>query len=83
MKIAFFYDKEPQSTLTMLGTGSRCYHVGFTDGEKLWDMNLLRRHQGAIEVRTGEREAHTRARQRRAHDQVRRDRHGDGWDRHE
>lgn len=45
MKVAFFYGKQPQSFLCRLFTGSSCYHVGFTDGEKLWDMNLLRRRR--------------------------------------
>jgi hypothetical protein len=45
VKVAFFYDKQPQSTLTKWATGSTCYHVGFTDGEKLWDMNWQRRRR--------------------------------------
>jgi hypothetical protein len=45
MKVAFFYGKEPQSTLCRWFTGTTCYHVGFTDGAKLWDMNLLRRRR--------------------------------------
>lgn len=45
MKVAFFYGKQPQSALCRIFTGSSCYHVGFTDGEKLWDMNLLRRRR--------------------------------------
>ncbi|KQT10955.1 hypothetical protein [Ramlibacter sp. Leaf400] len=45
MKVVFFYGKQPQSFLCRLFTGSSCYHVGFTDGEKLWDMNLLRRRR--------------------------------------
>lgn len=45
MKVTFFYGKQPQSWLCRFFTGSSCYHVGFTDGEKLWDMNLLRRRR--------------------------------------
>lgn len=45
MKVAFFYGKQPQSALCRFFTGSAAYHVGFTDGEKLWDMNLLRRRR--------------------------------------
>lgn len=45
MKVAFFYGKQPQSTLTRWFTGSTAYHVAFTDGAKLWDMNLLRRRR--------------------------------------
>lgn len=45
MKIAFLYGKQPSSTLTLLATGSTCYHVGFTDEYHFWDMNLLRRRR--------------------------------------
>lgn len=45
MKIAFIYGKQPSSLLTKLFTGSTCYHVGFTDGERFWDMNLIRRRR--------------------------------------
>ena len=45
MKIVFVYGKQPSSTLTMLATGSTCYHVGFTDGFHFWDMNLIRRRR--------------------------------------
>lgn len=45
MKVAFIYGKKPSSLLTWLFTGSRCYHVAFTDGEKMWDMHLIRRRR--------------------------------------
>lgn len=45
MKIAFIYGKQPSSTLTKIFTGSSCYHVGFTDGVKFWDMHLIRRRR--------------------------------------
>ena len=45
MKIAFIYGKQPSSTLTKIFTGSTCYHVGFTDGVKFWDMHLIRRRR--------------------------------------
>lgn len=45
MQLAFIYGKKPSSTLTRLFTGSTCYHVAFTDGQHLWDMNLLRRRR--------------------------------------
>jgi len=45
MKIAFIYGKKPSSTLTKIFTGSTCYHVGFTDGVKFWDMHLIRRRR--------------------------------------
>jgi hypothetical protein len=45
MKVAFFYDGGISSKLTRFFTGSQAYHVGFTDGNKLWDMNLLRRRR--------------------------------------
>ena len=45
VKIVFVYGKQPSSTLTMLATGSTCYHVGFTDGHHFWDMNLIRRRR--------------------------------------
>lgn len=45
IQIVFVYGKQPSSTLTMLATGSTCYHVGFTDGRHFWDMNLIRRRR--------------------------------------
>lgn len=45
MKLVFVYGKQPSSTLTKLFTASTCYHVGFTNGEHFWDMNLLRRRR--------------------------------------
>ena len=45
MKIALIYGKQPSATLTKLFTGSACYHVGFTDGRRFWDMNLIRRRR--------------------------------------
>lgn len=45
MKIVFIYGTRFNSKLTQLFTGSTCYHVGFTDGEKFWDMNLIRRRR--------------------------------------
>ena len=45
MKIAFIYGEQPSSTLTKIFTGSSCYHVGFTDGVKFWDMHLIRRRR--------------------------------------
>jgi hypothetical protein len=45
MKVVLFYDKEPQSTLCKWFTGSRAYHVGFTDGVWLWDMSWMRRRR--------------------------------------
>lgn len=45
MKIAFIYGKQPSSALTKFFTGSACYHVGFTNGEHFWDMNLIRRRR--------------------------------------
>lgn len=45
MQVAFIYKKPLSSALTKLVTGSTCYHVGFTDGVKFWDMNLLRRRR--------------------------------------
>lgn len=45
MWVAFVYNKPRSSALTRLFTGSGCYHVGFTDGVKFWDMNLLRRRR--------------------------------------
>lgn len=45
MKVAFVYGKQPSSTLTKFFTGSTCYHVGFTDGVRFWDMNLIRRRR--------------------------------------
>jgi hypothetical protein len=45
MKLVFIYGKPVSSALTKLFTGSSCYHVGFTDGIKFWDMNLIRRRR--------------------------------------
>ncbi len=45
MKVVFVYGKQPSATLTRLFTGSTCYHVGFTDGQHFWDMNLIRRRR--------------------------------------
>ena len=45
MKVAFFYGKQPQSFLAWLFTRSSCYHVGFTDESRLWDMNWIRRRR--------------------------------------
>lgn len=45
MKLVFIYGKPISSALTKFFTGSRCYHVGFTDGIKFWDMNLIRRRR--------------------------------------
>lgn len=45
MKIAFVYGKRPAATLTKIFTGSTCYHVGFTDGVRFWDMHLIRRRR--------------------------------------
>lgn len=45
MKIAFIYGTRLSSKLTKWFTGSTCYHVGFTDGAKFWDMNLIRRRR--------------------------------------
>lgn len=45
MKIAFIYGKQPSSALTKFFTGSECYHVGFTNGVRFWDMNLIRRRR--------------------------------------
>lgn len=45
MQIAFIYGKPVSSALTKFFTGSSCYHVGFTDGVKFWDMNLIRRRR--------------------------------------
>lgn len=45
MKLAFIYGNKPSSRLTKLFTGSTCYHVGFTDGIRFWDMNLIRRRR--------------------------------------
>lgn len=40
MKVAFAYNHGISSVLTKFFTGSGCYHVFFTDGFHLWDMNL-------------------------------------------
>lgn len=45
MKLVFIYGTNFSSKLTKLFTGSTCYHVGFTDGIKFWDMNLIRRRR--------------------------------------
>jgi hypothetical protein len=47
MKIAFIYGDEHNfsADLTEFWTGSRCYHVAFTDGVHYWDMNLIRRRR--------------------------------------
>lgn len=45
MKIVFIYGNRVSSKLTKFFTGSTCYHVAFTNGEKLWDMNLIRRRR--------------------------------------
>lgn len=45
MQIAFIYGKPISSVLSKIFTGSTCYHVGFTDGVKFWDMNLIRRRR--------------------------------------
>ena len=45
MKIAFIYNKIPYALLTKIFTGSTCYHVGFTDGVRFWDMHLIRRRR--------------------------------------
>lgn len=45
MKVAFLYGHDYSSSLTKFFTGSTCYHVGFTDGVKFWDMNKIRRRR--------------------------------------
>jgi hypothetical protein len=45
MKVVFVYGTGLSSWLTRLFTGSRCYHVGFTDGVQFWDMHLIRRRR--------------------------------------
>jgi hypothetical protein len=45
MKLVFIYGKPISSALTKFFTGSTCYHVGFTDGVKFWDMNKIRRRR--------------------------------------
>lgn len=45
MKLVFIYGERLSSRLTKFWTGSTCYHVGFTDGTKFWDMNLIRRRR--------------------------------------
>ncbi|HQR98314.1 MULTISPECIES: hypothetical protein [unclassified Polaromonas] len=45
MKLVFIYGNRFNSRLTKLFTDSTCYHVGFTDGVKFWDMNLIRRRR--------------------------------------
>lgn len=45
MKIVFIYGTTFSSRLTLFFTGSTCYHVGFTDGTKFWDMNKIRRRR--------------------------------------
>lgn len=45
MKVVFFYGKQPQAVLAWLFTRSSCYHCGFTDEARLWDMNWIRRRR--------------------------------------
>lgn len=45
MKLVFIYGNRLNSRLTKFFTKSTCYHVGFTDGIKFWDMNLIRRRR--------------------------------------
>lgn len=45
MKLVFIYGTRFNSRLTKFFTGSSCYHIAFTNGEKLWDMNLIRRRR--------------------------------------
>lgn len=45
MQIVFIYGKPLSAKLTKFFTGSTCYHCGFTDGMKFWDMNLIRRRR--------------------------------------
>jgi hypothetical protein len=45
VQIVFIYGKRVSSSLTKFFTGSTCYHCGFTDGVKFWDMNLIRRRR--------------------------------------
>lgn len=45
MQVVFIYGKPISSALTRFFTGSTCYHVGFTDGVKFWDMNKIRRRR--------------------------------------
>lgn len=45
MKVVFIYGTALNSRLTLFFTGSTCYHVGFTDGVKFWDMNKIRRRR--------------------------------------
>lgn len=48
MKLVFIYGdpkKKLSAGLTLFWTNSTCYHVGFTDGIKFWDMNLIRRRR--------------------------------------
>jgi hypothetical protein len=45
VKLVFIYGSRISSKLTKLFTGSTCYHVGFTDGTRFWDMNLIRRRR--------------------------------------
>jgi hypothetical protein len=45
MQVVFVYGKPLSSRLAKFFTGSTCYHVGFTDGVKFYDMNLLRRRR--------------------------------------
>ncbi len=45
MNLAFVYGTGLSSKLSRFFTGSTCYHVGFTDGVYIWDMNLLRRRR--------------------------------------
>lgn len=45
MNVVFCYNKFPSSLLTLIVTGSACYHVGFADDEYFWDMHLIRRRR--------------------------------------
>jgi len=45
VKVVFVYNKFPSSLLTLLATGSACYHVAFSDDDYLWDMHLIRRRR--------------------------------------
>lgn len=45
MQVVFIYGKPISSALTKFFTGSTCYHVGFTDGVKFWDMHKIRRRR--------------------------------------
>lgn len=45
MKLVFVYGNRISSRLTKLFTGSTAYHIGFTDGNKFWDMHFIRRRR--------------------------------------